>query len=78
MTADDFQSRYLALRRTHRRRAFAAYDEFDARAFSSIDAYCCDPDLREPDDLDAETLKSEIEQALRFLPDDAPERGPRP
>jgi hypothetical protein len=65
ITGRSFENSYLKTRRKSRTRNFGQFNDLDAKVFSAIDAFCDDPDLREPGDLDEGGLRAEVEAALR-------------
>ncbi len=67
LSAEDFESRYLAMfkaDKTHRRE-----DEFRVldRLFADVDSFCADPSIRSTDELDEEELRSRCVEALTAL-----------
>jgi hypothetical protein len=63
--ADLFEARFLAGWQAAPGRRFGQYDEVLSHIFISVDAYCGDPELRGPDDTDAEGMRGEVASFLR-------------
>lgn len=67
MSADEFESLYLFMFKNDQ----AAYQEEVYQVlddlFADVDAYCSDPSLRQPNDLDEHQLLQEARKALHAL-----------
>ena len=63
--ADLFETRFLAGWRAAPGGRFGQYDEVLSHIFIAVDVYCGDPELRGPDDTDAEGMRDEVAALLR-------------
>lgn len=65
ISAEEFETEYLRERHKSRGLRFGKFGDFDLQVFSAVDAFCGDPQLRGPEDLDQAGLLHEVEEALR-------------
>jgi hypothetical protein len=66
-TAAAFEKEFLSLfKRDTTRRPTAVYTVLND-LFSDVDAFCADPSLRDPDDLDEDQLRENSKTALQAL-----------